>query len=294
MNLVDNLIQTYKQGSAAIRLLYVNITVYVLLQVFVIVMRLFNVDGDFIYAFLALPSDLHMLLYRPWTIITYMFLHKEFFHILFNMFALYWFGKLFLMYFTNKQLVSLYFLGGIVAGLFYVVAYNVFPLYSQMSSTLMGASGSIMAVIVATAIQSPNLEMRMLLIGGVKLKYIAIAMVLISFFGITSNNAGGEIAHLGGALSGYFFVVSLRRGKDMTRGFSRLMDSVHNIFKPRKLKVKRSRSAFSEKKMTDEEYNMQKARNMAEIDRILDKIKASGYGSLTAEEKQKLFDQGRK
>lgn len=290
MNLMDNLKQTYRQGNAVIRLIYINVAVYLLLHIFIIAMKLFTLNGEFVVTWLALPSDPGTLLYKPWTFISYMFLHQDFFHILFNMFALYWFGKLFLTYFTEKQLFGLYFFGGLVAGLFYVIAYNVFPLFSQLSdvSILMGASGSIMAIIVATAVQSPNLEMRFMLIGTVKLKYIAIVAVLISFFGITSSNAGGELAHLGGALYGYFFIVSLRRGKDHTRNFNRLMDAISNIFKPRKLKVKHT--ANPGRKMSDAEYNVQKAKKMADVDRILDKIKSSGYGSLTPEEKKKLFD----
>lgn len=290
MNLMDNLKQTYRQGNAVTRLIYINVAVYLLLHIFIIAMKLFTLNGEFVVTWLALPSDPGTLLYKPWTFISYMFLHQDFFHILFNMFALYWFGKLFLTYFTEKQLFGLYFFGGLVAGLFYVIAYNFFPLFSQLSdiSILMGASGSIMAIIVATAVQSPNLEMRFMLLGTVKLKYIAIVAVLISFFGITSSNAGGELAHLGGALYGYFFIVSLRRGKDHTRNFNRLMDAISNIFKPRKLKVKHTANAG--RKMSDAEYNMQKAKKMADVDRILDKIKTSGYGSLTPEEKKKLFD----
>lgn len=290
MNLMDNLKQTFRQGNAVIRLIYINVAVYLLLHIFLIIMRLFTLNGEFVVTWLALPSDPGTLLYKPWTFISYMFLHQDFFHILFNMFVLYWFGKLFLTYFTEKQLFGLYFFGGLVAGLFYVIAYNIFPLFSQLSnvSILMGASGSIMAIIVATAVQSPNLEVRFMLLGTVKLKYIAIVAVLISFFGITSSNAGGELAHLGGALYGYFFIVSLRRGKDHTRNFNRLMDAISNIFKPRKLKVKHTANAG--RKMSDAEYNMQKAKKMADVDRILDKIKSSGYGSLTPEEKKKLFD----
>lgn len=293
MNIFENLKSTYKQGDAVIRLIYINVALFLALKIFVIVMQLFNIDGTFIYTYLAMPSNLMELLYKPWTVITYMFLHKDFFHILFNMFALYWFGKLFLMHFTQKQLYGLYFWGGLSAGLVYLISYNIFPLFSNQVhfSILMGASGSIMAMILAAAMQLPNMELRFLLIGMVKLKYIAIAAVLISIFGITSNNAGGQLAHLGGALYGYLFVISLRRGKDYTKGFSKLMDGISDLFKPRKLKIKRSKT--SNRKMTDAEFNMDKAKRMKEIDRILDKIKSSGYGSLTSEEKKKLFEQGK-
>jgi hypothetical protein len=224
-----------------------------------------------------------------------MFLHERLFHILFNMLALYWFGKLFLMYFTEKQMVSLYLIGGFAGALFYVVAYNVFPYFEPyvQLSLLMGASASVIAMIVAVAVQSPNMELRMLFIGNIKLKYIALFTVLTSFFGITSNNAGGEIAHLGGAFAGYIFIVSLRQGKDITKWLNKLLDALYNLFKPRKLKVvsskKRGRST-----MSDAEFNMNKARRMAEIDHILDKIKTSGYESLSADEKKKLFEQGKK
>ena len=293
MNFLENLKSTYKQGDAVIRLIYINSVLFIVLKIFVLVMQLFKLDGEFIYTYLAMPSNLKSLLYKPWTVVTYMFLHKDFFHIFFNMLALYWFGKLFLIQFTQKQLYGLYFWGGLSAGLIYLISYNIFPLFSDQVdfSILMGASGSIMAMILATAMQFPNMELRFFLIGMVKLKYIAIAAVLISIFGITSGNAGGQLAHLGGALYGYFFIVSLRRGKDSTKGFNKLMDSISNLFKSQKLKVKRAKP--SNRKMTDAEFNMNKAKQMKEIDRILDKIKSSGYGSLTSEEKKKLFEQGK-
>ena len=205
------------------------------------------------------------------------------------MLALYWFGRIFLNFFTEKQLFGVYFFGGLLAGVFFIAAYNVFPYFHDKVAyaTLLGASGSVIAIITASATQAPNMSLRFFLIGSVKLKYIAIITVLISLFGITSSNAGGEFAHLGGALYGYLFVVSLRRGKDHTKGFNRLMDRLFNLFNKRKQK-----SAYqpSKKKMTDAEFNMAKADKMKEIDRILDKIKKSGYGSLTEKEKKNLFN----
>jgi membrane associated rhomboid family serine protease len=254
---------------------------------------LFNVSGAFLLTYLAVPANLSHLLFRLWTPITYMFLHEEFFHILFNMFALYWFGKIFLVFFTEKQLVGLYLFGGLIAASVYIAAFNLFPYYSPFvhESLLLGASGSIMAIIVATAFRSPNMELQLMFFGGIKLKYIAIVYVLISFFGITSSNGGGELAHLGGALAGYLFVVSLRQGMDLTRFFSRILDAVTDVYRPKRLKIKRNNNNNSTSRMTDAEYNMNKVRKMGEIDKILDKIKTSGYESLSAEEKKKLFEQ---
>jgi len=149
-----------------------------------------------------------------------MFLHEGIFHILFNMLALYWFGKLFLMFSTEKQLVGLYVMGGFAGALFYVAAFNIFPYFEPViqHTVLLGASASIMAIIVAAAMQSPNMELRMLFIGNIKLKYVAVIAVLASFFGITSNNAGGEIAHLGGALTGYFLLYLCGRGRILRSG----------------------------------------------------------------------------
>ncbi|MDP4238068.1 MAG: rhomboid family intramembrane serine protease [Bacteroidota bacterium] len=295
MNILDNIKQTFKQGSSLIKLIYINASVFILLKLILILLLLFNISGDFILSYLAVPADLTQLLYRAWTPLTYMFLHEGFLHIFFNMFTLFWFGRIFLMFFSEKQLVGLYLIGGFLAALVYAVAFNLFPYYSSTlhQSLLLGASGSIMAIIVATAFRSPNMELQVLFLGSVKLKYIAVFFVLTSLFGITSSNGGGELAHLGGALAGYLFVVSLRQGKDLTKGLNRILDAIYNLFGPRKLRIKqnpnRRRSTVS-----DAEFNMNKARKIAEIDRILDKIKTSGYESLSTEEKKRLFDQGKK
>jgi len=292
MEIIDKIKIAFRNGNALIRLIYINVGVFFLCHIIALLLKLFNLPYESVYGFVALPAYLPSIIIQPWTIISYMFLHENIWHIFFNMFTLYWFGKLFLMFFSEKQMVGLYLIGGLFGAALYILSYNIFPYFQPMlvGSILMGASASIMAIIVATAMHSPNLEMRMLLIGNVKLKFIAIFFVLMSYFSIMSSNAGGEIAHLGGALAGYFFIVSLRGGKDFTKWINLLLDSIYNLFKPKKLRVKSNKNQRNVR-MTDAEFNMNKARNMQEIDRILDKIKTSGYESLSAEEKRRLFDQ---
>jgi membrane associated rhomboid family serine protease len=295
MNFFENIKQSFRHGNSLIKLIYINAGVFVLLKIILILFYLFKIPGNFVLNYVAIPADLTALLHRFWTPLTYMFIHEEVFHILFNMLALFWFGKIFLMYFSEKQLVGLYIIGGLLSGIVYVAAYNSFPLFAPelQQSILLGASGSIMAIIVASAIQSPNIELQVLIIGPVKLKYIAIFAVMASLFGVTSNNAGGEIAHLGGALAGYLFVVSLRQGNDLTKVVNRILDSFSNLFRPRNMRVK-SNPYRKSAPMSDAEFNMNKAKKMAEIDKILDKIKTSGYESLSSEEKKRLFDQSNK
>jgi len=300
MNFLENIKQTFKQGDALIKLIYINVGVFLLLNVARILLTLFNASDIFepILKLLAVPADLPALLHRFWTPISYMFLHLGFFHILFNMLCIFWLGRIFLSVYSERHLVGLYFVGGLIAALFYVAAFNIFPYYASRfdsETILLGASGSVIAIIVASATRLPNMEIRLLLLGGVKLKYVAIGVILMSFFGTTSANAGGEWAHLGGALTGYLFIVFLNKGTDITAWMNKILDAIVNLSKPRKMRVKKVKYNATQqtRKMTDEEYNMNKARNMAEIDRILDKIKESGYDSLTAEDKRRLFEQKR-
>ena len=288
----NNIRLTIQNGGSLSKLISLNVLIFVVVNIFLILLRLFNFDGSVILSYLAVPADLSQLLQRIWTPVTYMFLHENLFHVLFNMLALYWFGKLFLMFYSQKQLVGIYVVGGLFGAFIYIVSYQLFPFYSRViqNSILLGASGSIMAIIVASAVRSPNIEMQLMFVGAVKLKYIAIVSVLISLFGITSSNGGGELAHLGGALAGYLFVVSLQKGVDITGLITKIFDVANGLFRPRKLKVKKSR--YKTKPMSDAEFNIQKAKKMAEIDRILDKIKSSGYSSLTPDEKKQLFEQG--
>lgn len=293
MNILENLKITFHQGTTLIKLIYINTAAFVVLNLILIGYQLFNHSGDFLISYLAMPALPSELLCKAWTPFTYMFLHEGVFHLLFNMLSLFWFGKIFLMYYSEKQLVGLYIIGGLLGGLFYVVAFNLFPYYANNlnKSILLGASASIMAIIMAAAIKFPNMELKMVLIGNVKLKYIAFFFIFMSFFGITSDNGGGQLAHLGGTLAGYLFVVSLRNGIDLTSLITRVIDFFSTAFGRKKLRVKTNPNRKSTR-MSDGEYNSNKVRKIAEIDKILDKIKTSGYDSLSAEEKNRLFQQG--
>jgi len=295
MSIIDNIALVFKNGNSLYRLIFINVVVFVVLKLVLVFLLLFNIPGEFLMSYLAVPANLSQLLFRVWTPITYMFLHQGFFHLLFNMLSLFWFGKIFLIYFSEKQLIGLYLFGGLVAAVFYVAAFNLFPFYAPVVpiSLLLGASGSIMAIILAAAYQAPNMELQLLILGSVKLKYIALVAVLTSFFGITSSNGGGQLAHLGGAMAGYFFVVSLRKGSDLTTAFSKLISTVQHWFQPNKLRAKPNKYNPNVR-MSDAEYNAYKVKKMARIDHILDKIKTSGYESLSADEKKQLFEQGNK
>ncbi len=291
MDFIENLKQNFRQGSSLIRLIYINVAVFIIVAFLNVFAKLFNLYFLDVSHWLSVPANLDSLLTHFWTPVTYMFFHEGFMHLFFNMLMLFWFGRIFLMYHSEKQLVAIYVFGGLVGALGYLLGYNLIPYYSNLVidySILMGASGSIMAIILASAMKVPNMELHLFLIGRVKLIWIAVASVLISFFGLTSENAGGELAHLGGAFAGYLFYYFENKGRDITLFVTKIIDFFVNVFRPRP-KIKTTR--FNPSKMTAEQYNQKKAETSKEIDRILDKIKTSGYDSLTTEEKKKLFEQ---
>ena len=226
-----------------------------------------------------------------------MFLHTDVMHIFFNMISLYWFGRIALERLSQKQLVGLYILGGLAGAAMYVLSYNLFPYFSVAvhNSYLLGASGAVVAICVAAATLQPNYPIRLMFIGEVKLIWVAIGMVAISVFGITGNNAGGEFAHIGGAIWGYFYAKAWMKGKDYSQLVTSVINWFTNTFKRTpKIKVKQGGKQTASRVKTDAEYNREKRANEAAIDAILDKIKQRGYESLTADEKRELFDRSKK
>lgn len=242
----------------------------------------------FVLEYFAVPSDLGALLSRPWTLFSYMWLHVDFFHLLFNMITLYFLGQLFLEFLGGRKLWSLYIAGGLAGALLYIFFYNVFPVFEEILpySKALGASASVMAIVVGVAAYVPNFAIRLLFFGEVKLKYIAIVLFVVDVMSISNSNSGGHIAHIGGAAMGYLFAIQWKKGKDVTSFIASTGDYFSNLFsfkKGSKMKVKYKR------KVSDFEYNAQKKAKQEQIDLILDKISKSGYNSLTKEEKDLLF-----
>ncbi|MGI6572685.1 MAG: rhomboid family intramembrane serine protease [Fermentimonas sp.] len=294
--IIERLKQAYRTGNVVTRLIFINVSVFVILKVIDVIFTLFNVYALDLITYLGVPSHLPLLIRRLWTPISYMFVHEGFIHLLFNMLWLYWFGKIFLQQFSGRSLGSLYVLGGLAGALLYVIAFNTIPYYRDMGrGWMIGASAAVMAIVMGAAFYQPETRINLLFLGQIKIIYIAIFAFVLDFLSLGSlTNPGGHVAHIGGALLGYFYATRYLKGRDITRWMSRIIDGVVGLFKPRakgqkraKMKVKYKANVRHE---TDWEYNQRKRSEQEEIDAILDKLKQSGYSGLSSEEKKKLFD----
>lgn len=261
----------------------INVIIFLTFIVFKVFEYLFTKQTQYsnlVDSYLAVPANLTTLLYRPWTLFTYMFIHADFFHILFNMLWLYWIGKILEEYLNGKKITFLYIAGGLAGAFLYITCYNLFPAFSDkaVTSYAVGASGAVTAIIVATATLLPNYTISLLLLGPVRLVWIAIFYFIVDFVSLLGPNAGGSLAHIGGAIFGFLFIKSLQKGNDWSKPFE-------DFFKPKpKLKV------------VSTNYNApQRAKKTSipdqdEIDQILDKISQTGYNNLTKKEKEILFN----
>ena len=290
-HIITDLKEAFRRGNVFIQLIYINVGIFVATALINILLQLFNRSAAGIFELLALPASFTRFILQPWSLFTYMFMHAGFMHILFNMLWLYWFGGLFLTFFSERQLGGLYLLGGIAGAVLFLVAYNIFPYFRTVAaySYLMGASASVMAIVFAVSFYRKDLEIGLFLIGRIKLIYLALFTFVIDLLAITSTNAGGHIAHIGGALFGIWFAARIKEGKDLTAPMNRLLDWVVNLGKRKpKMRVTYKRNE------TDYEYNARKHQESVDLDTILDKLKRSGYESLSAEEKKRLFDASKK
>lgn len=259
--------------------LYIGLNTIIFLVTAVLSVFLFLAKSDFMISewirdYFGVPAAISALPTRFYTVITYMFYHDGFLHLLFNMLGLFWFGNIFMNFLKSRQFHFVYLAGGITGALLYIAGLNIFPAFAGgiIGQTVIGSSAAVMAIIVATATLVPNYAIMMMFIGEVKIKWVAIVYFFISFIGLSSANAGGNLAHIGGAILGFAFIKSLQRGRDWSKLFER---------KPKLRVVKNEKPPV--KKPAFKDVSQQ------EIDAILDKISSSGYDKLTATEREKLF-----
>lgn len=310
----EDIKRQYSLGNMVTRLVIINVAVYVAVNLIWIILRITTgwPEGELplyrsILEFFMLSSDWLHNLTHPWVFITSMFLHEGFFHILWNMLFLYWFGRIVGDFLGNHRVLPLYLLGGIVGGLAYFISVNLLPYGDGNTHFALGASGAVMAFVVAAGFISPDYYMRLLFLGDVKLKYIVAVLVFIDLVGIAGNyNTGGHFAHLGGAFFGWFFVYQLRQGTDWSIPVNNFLDQLRSFFDrlsgvrssrgPRVTyrnpnRSKRTSAKPRGKAVSDNEPN---SSHQEELDAILDKIKQSGYESLSEKEKEFLFNASKK
>ena len=290
MNFQDQLRYRLQQLNEAEKLILINVICFVLPLFLKTLFYLLNIPSNVMIGWFELSAEWSDLLFKPWTIFTYSFMHSGFFHLFWNMYLLYFASRLFLNLFSPRTFFNVYFLGVLLGGLTFMLSYSVFPAFQYAFPIMVGASAGVMAVLIFMATYSPDLEVRIIFFN-VKLRYLGIAFVLLDVIQIPYGNAGGHLAHLGGAALGYLYVKRLGQGVDIGLPFENFTNRVLNLFKKQsKLKTvhKRKASSNSKKKVTTQGVDQSK------IDSILDKISKSGYDSLTQKEKDFLFQAGKK
>jgi membrane associated rhomboid family serine protease len=299
MSILEDLKMEYRTGGVTQKLIFWNIGLFVFPLIIFSILKLTGVNVSALDwrslrpDWLSLSSDPAYLLWKPWSLIVYAFLHADFFHIFFNMLMLYFAGRLFTTFFTQKQLFGLYILSAIFAGLMFIIGYSLLPMLAGNGvAKMVGASGAVMAILVATATYAPYMQVRLLLIGNVKLWHVAAVFIALDLIYASVGNTGGHIAHLAGALFGFLYIRLLQNGTDLSKGVSAITEGAENLFKPKKKapfkKVHRN-TAPSRNSFVGGNKDITQKR----IDEILDKISKSGYDSLTKEEKDFLFKVGK-
>lgn len=287
-----NLSYQFKTADVITKVIVINALIFIVVSVFSALLR---INDNAIVAWFVLPESLGNFITQPWSLITYSFIHLGFFHVLFNMLWLYFFGRHITNLFSEKRFLAIYLLGAMAGGVMYMISYNVFPAFSNVNGTLMGASGAVMATMAFAATYTPNSPVRIFTFN-LKLWHIAVFLVvwdLVSLAGL--KNAGGLIAHLGGAFFGYIYARQLLSGKDIGGWFEKWMDAISRYFSPSKKtpfkKVHRNKTTQSQTKRSTVKEN--KTDYQKKVDTILDKISKSGYESLTKAEKDFLFKAGK-
>jgi membrane associated rhomboid family serine protease len=321
----DDVKREFSYGNTITRIIIVNVAVFVVVVLVKLIIHAANADTatavkaiDRFVGFLALASDGKYLLFRPWSIFTHMFLHEGVWHILWNMLFLYWFGRIVGDFIGNQRVLPIYLLGGLSGAVVYLFISNVLPIFMNhippifdMGTYALGASAAVMGIVVAAGVISPDYIIRLLFFGDVKLKYIVGALVLLDLVALSNlNNTGGAFAHLGGAIMGWLFVRRLRDGNDWAQPVNSLLEYVSGGFASKKNTNRGPRMAYknpnrptpsasksdvkTSRKTTTTTTDKTDLPYQERLDAILDKIKQSGYDSLTSEEKEFLFNASKK
>ena len=289
MNSIFNDIKSnFKTGSSFTRLLYVNIILFVVYKLIHVPLTSFGEEhliDNFINNYLEFPANTNEVLNKPWTILSYMFLHDTIFHLFFNMLWLYWGSKIFLQYFDNKQLITTYIFGGIIGA----ISFSLFHEYLNISDPLIGSSASVISIIIAIASYQPNYNISVLFLGNIKLKHIAWFSIFLFYINLEGKNSGGNIAHLGGASYGFIYIYLLKKGVDLSVNFYNFLSYFKFSEKNKLKKVHKKRSS----KNNDDIFRNKKSDKQKKINSILEKISKSGYDSLTKEEKELLFKESK-
>lgn len=295
--IIDDIKEMYNRpNNGLIKIIMINIAFFLIINLVMVFCKLFGFNdiASLFYLNFKMPADINKFIYRPWTLFTYFFSHKDFLHIIFNLLFLYWFGRIIEDLVGNSKVIAIYLLGGLMGAGVYFLFYYTIPYFIQYRSVaeVLGASGSVYAIVVGAATLRPDYELRLLLLGNIKIKWIAAVYILISFIGIGGSNAGGHAVHLGGALLGFLFVKRLQAGDDWSRFVMPPITWIGNLFaaQPKIRVTHRSKNQYKTGGNSAFHQNANSRTSQNDIDNILDKISQSGYESLTKEEKQMLWE----
>ncbi len=297
MAIRSELTSQWRIGGTLVRLILVNVAVFLamlvvdLVLLFVMQDKVHASEAGHVYMrqWIECPQDLSLLITRPWTVVTYMFAHSGIGHIFFNMLMLWFSGQLFQNILGDKRLLGTYVLGGFSGLLLYLLFYNLMPMYN-VGSWIVGASASVMAILVCIAAYRPQMVVHLMLFGPVKLMYIAGILVIVDLvFLRDGDNSGGHIAHLGGALYGFLAARGLDRGRDWSMSFANGLERITGIFTRRKKGRMRVVTPVRRRVTVDADQGVPRTEKQARVDAILDKISRSGYDSLSKEERDFLF-----
>ena len=286
-----------KFGGATVKLITYNVVVFIFLGITMSIIRLTQGGfvatdlNDLIHSFFTLDTNVKSFFLLPITLITSVFSHFGLFHILTNMLMLYFSGKLFEQLFDSKRLIYTYIFGGILGGVFEIIAHQVFPTLSDSNTVIVGASGSVMAIFTALAFYRPNLTVNLFGVFPIRLIFLAGAFILMDLFALGTNDGKAHFAHLGGITFGFISVQNIHSKNNLVIVLQRFIESFSSLFNKKNPKFKVQKGGRTSTVKTDEEYNLEAKERQAKIDAILDKISKSGYESLTKSEKDFLFRQ---